>query len=69
MVTVDPLTNFFDLEPCFGPNDRTAVTRRKVSNKDKEVNKPRKTSRRERLANEKKQKNWERNMRIYMNTE
>ena len=53
----------------FGPNDCTAVKRRKVSNKDKEVNKPRKISRKERLANEKKQKNWERNMRIYMNTE
>lgn len=54
----------------FGPNDHSAVKRKKDLTKQgekKEVRK--KISRRERLAKEKKEKNWERNMRIYMNSE
>lgn len=54
----------------FGPNDHSAVKRKKDLTKQgekKEVRK--KISRWERLAKEKKEKNWERNMRIYMNSE
>lgn len=54
----------------FGPNDPSAVKRKKGLTKQggkKEVRK--KISRWERLAKEKKEKNWERNMRIYMNSE
>lgn len=54
----------------FGPNDHSAVKRKKVittERKRKEGGK--KISRRKKLAKEKKEKNWERNMRIYMNSE
>ena len=54
----------------FGPNDYNAVKRRKVSSKEKQKGKEqRRISRRERQATEKKERNWERNMRIYMNSE
>ena len=56
----------------FGPNDQSAVKRRKVLTKEgekKKVTGSKKMSRREKLAKEKKEKNWERNMRIYMNSE
>ena len=54
----------------FGPNDCNAVQRRKVNSKEKQKGKQqRRSSRRERQAIEKKEKNWERNMRIYMNSE
>ena len=56
----------------FGPNDHGAVKRRKVLTKEgekKEVIGSKKMSKREKLAKEKKEKNWERNMRIYMNSE
>ena len=53
----------------FGPNDCSAVKRKKVNSKDKQKSNPRRISRRERLSKEKREKNWERNMRIYMNSE
>ena len=56
----------------FGPHDHSAVKRRKVLTKEgkkKEVTGSKKLNRREKLAKEKKEKNWERNMRIYMNSE
>lgn len=54
----------------FGPNDHNAVKRRKVSSKEKQKGKgQRRLGRRERQTLEKKEKNWERNMRIYMNSE
>lgn len=54
----------------FGPNDHSAVRRRKVGSKLKQMgNKSGRMSQRERLTKEKKEKNWERNMRIYMNSE
>jgi len=56
----------------FGPNDHSAVKRRKVLTKEgekKEVTGSKKMRRWEKLAKERKEKNWERNMRIYMNSE
>lgn len=54
----------------FGPNDPSAVKRKKsITEKEKTQRTKKKTSRRDRVAKEKKEKNWERNMRIYMNTE
>jgi len=53
----------------FGPNDCSAVKRKKVNSKDKQKSNPRRISRRERLNKEKREKNWERNMRIYMNSD
>lgn len=56
----------------FGPNDHSAVKSRKVLTKEgekKEVTGSKKMRRWEKLAKEKKEKNWERNMRIYMNSE
>lgn len=54
----------------FGPNDHSAVKRRKVGTKEKQMgNKSGRMSQRERLTKEKREKNWERNMRIYMNSE
>lgn len=53
----------------FGPNDCSAVKRKKVNSKDKQKSNARRISRRERLNKEKREKNWERNMRIYMNSE
>lgn len=54
----------------FGPNDRSAVKRRKVNKKEKQrSHKPRKNSCKERIIKDKKEKNWERNMRLYMNSE
>ena len=54
----------------FGPHDHSSVKRRKsITEKEKNRGTMRKTCRRERVAKEKKEKNWERNMRIYMNTE
>lgn len=53
----------------FGPNDSHAVKRRKVKNEKQSSCKPRKTSRRERLTKEEKERSWERNMRIYMNSD
>lgn len=54
----------------FGPNDPSAVKRKKsITEKEKTQRTKKKTSQRDRVAKEKKEKNWERNMRIYMNTE
>ena len=53
----------------FGPNDYSAVKRKKVNSKVKQKSNPRRISRRERLNKEKREKNWERNMRIYMNSD
>jgi len=54
----------------FGPNDRSAVKRRKVNKKEKQrSHEPRKNSYKERIIKDKKEKNWERNMRLYMNSE
>ena len=54
----------------FGPNDHSAVKRKhRITKEGKKKEAVRKISKRERLAKEKKDKNWERNMRIYMNSE
>lgn len=54
----------------FGPNDHSAVKRKhRITKGGKKKEAVRKISKRERLAKEKKEKNWERNMRIYMNSE
>lgn len=54
----------------FGPNDPSSVKRKKMITKEgKKKEACKKISRRERLAKEKKEKTWERNMRIYMNSE
>lgn len=54
----------------FGPNDPSAVKKKKLITKEgKKKEACKKISRQERLAKEKKEKNWERKMRIYMNSE